>query len=71
MATIALFVTDLETRYRDRIAAARTDAQSFTKILAEHAVLTFEDVDRALLETVAIRKRSLTGQYPGPDAANP
>ena len=70
MATIALFVTDLETRYRDRIAAARTDAQSFTKILAEHAVLTFEDVDRALLETVAIRKRSLTGQYPGPDAAN-
>ena len=32
------------------IAAAKTDAQSFAKILAEHTVLTFDDIERVLLE---------------------
>ena len=69
-ATIVLFLTDLQTRYRDRIAAAKTDAQSFAKILAEHAALTFEDVDRVLLEAAAIRRNSLSGKYADPGGAN-
>jgi diguanylate cyclase (GGDEF)-like protein len=70
VATIVLFLTDLEARYQDRIASAKTDAQSFAKILAEHTALTFEDVDRILLEAVAIRSNSLAGKYSDPGAAN-
>jgi diguanylate cyclase (GGDEF)-like protein len=70
VATIVLFLTDLQTRYWDRLAVAKTDAQSFAKILAEHAALTFEDVDRILLEAAAIRKNSLSGKYSDPGAAN-
>src|SRR5437773_1148552 len=69
-ATSVLFLTDLESRYRDRIAAAKTDAHSFAKILAEHAALTFEDVDRVLLEAAAIRRNSLSGKYIEPGATN-
>jgi diguanylate cyclase (GGDEF)-like protein len=69
-ATIVLFLTDLETRYRDRIAAAKADARSFARILAEHTALTFEDVDRVLVEAAAIRKNSLSGRYADPGAAN-
>ena len=46
-ATIAMFLADLQNRYLERIAAAKTDAQSFAKILAEHTALTFVDVDKA------------------------
>ena len=60
-ATIILFLTDLQTRYWDRIAVAKTDTQSFAKILAEHTALTFEDVNRVLLEAEAIRNNSLHG----------
>jgi diguanylate cyclase (GGDEF)-like protein len=70
MATIVLFLTDLEARYQDRIATAKKDAQSFATILAEHTALTFDDVNEALLEAEAIRKDSLSGEYSGPDAAN-
>ena len=70
VATIVLFVVDLQARYWDRIAAAKADAQSFATILAEHAVLTFEDVDRVLLETEAIRKNSLAGKYADPGAVS-
>jgi hypothetical protein len=70
LSTIALFVTDLETRYWDRIDAAKSDAQSFARILAEHTALTFEDVDRVLLEAEAIRNNSLSGKYADPGAAN-
>jgi diguanylate cyclase (GGDEF)-like protein len=69
-ATIVLFLTDLETRYWDRIAVAKTDAQSFATILAEHTALTFEDVDRVLREAQAIRRNSLSGKDADPDAAN-
>jgi diguanylate cyclase (GGDEF)-like protein len=69
-ATIVLFLTDLEARYRDTIAAAKTNAQSFAAILAEHTALTFEDVDRVLLEAAAIRRNSLSGEYAAPGAAN-
>jgi diguanylate cyclase (GGDEF)-like protein len=64
-ATIVLFLTDLETRYRDRIAGAKTDAQSFATVLAAHTALIFEDVDRVLLEAAAIRAK-----YTEPGAAN-
>jgi diguanylate cyclase (GGDEF)-like protein len=70
VATIVLFLTDLQTRYWDRIAAAKTDAQSFARILAEHAALAFDDVDEALLQAVAIRKNSLSGKYVDTGAAN-
>jgi diguanylate cyclase (GGDEF)-like protein len=69
-AIIALFLTDLAARYRDSIATAKTDAQSFARILADHAALTFEDVDRVLLEAETIRRDSLSGKYADPDAAN-
>jgi hypothetical protein len=69
-ATIVLFLTDLQTRYWERIAAAKTDARSFARILAEHAALTFDDIDRVLLEAEAIRKNSLSGRYADPGAAN-
>jgi diguanylate cyclase (GGDEF)-like protein len=70
VATVVLFLTDLQTRYWDRIAVAKTDAQSFAKILAEHAALTFEDVDRILLEAATVRKDSLSGKYGDPGAVN-
>src|ERR1700738_1031830 len=70
VATIVLFLTDLQARYQDRIATAKTDAQSFARILAEHTALTFEDVDRALLEAAAIRRNSLAGKYSDPGAVN-
>lgn len=70
LSTIVLFLTDLESRYLDRIAAAKTDAQSFARILADHTALTFEDVDRVLLEAEAIRNGSLSGKYADPGAAN-
>ena len=70
LSTIALFLTDLESRYWDRIAAAKTDARSFARILADHTALTFEDVDRVLLEAEAIRKGSMSGKYAEPGAAN-
>ena len=60
LSTVVLFLADLQTRYWSRIAQAKTDAQSFAKILTEHTVLTFEDVDRALLRAVAIRKNTLS-----------
>jgi diguanylate cyclase (GGDEF)-like protein len=68
--TIVLFLADLEARYRERIATAKADAQSFARILGEHTALTFEDVDRVLLEAAAIRRNSLSGKYTDPGAAN-
>ena len=64
-AIIVLFLTDLETRYRDRITGARTDAQSFATVLAAHTALIFEDVDRVLLEAATIRSK-----HTEPGAAN-
>ena len=63
VAIAALFVSGLETRYADRIAAAKSDALSFSSILAEHTVLTFEDVDRALRRAQAIRRSTLSGRF--------
>jgi diguanylate cyclase (GGDEF)-like protein len=70
LSTIALFLTDLQTRYKDRIAAAKTDALSFANILAEHTALSFEEVDRVLLEVESVRKNSLAGKYPSQRATN-
>ena len=69
-AIIILFLLDLHGRYWDRIATAKTDAQSFAKILAEHTVLTFDDIDRVLLEAEVIRQRSLSEKDADPGVAN-
>lgn len=67
---VALFFVDLATRYREAVTSARTDAANLAAILAEHAAVTFEDIDRVLLEAEAIRKESLSGKLAGPGAAN-
>ena len=70
LSTVVLFLTDLQGRYWSRIAQAKADAQSFAKVLAEHTVLTFEDVDRALLRAETIRKTTLSGKIADPGLAN-
>ena len=71
IATIVLFLTDLQARYHDRISAAKRDARNFATVLAEQASLTFEDVDRALRRAEAIRKAGLAGGHlADPGAAN-
>jgi diguanylate cyclase (GGDEF)-like protein len=71
IATIVLFLTDLQARYRDGIATAKKDARSFATVLAEHTALTFEDVDRILRRAEAIRKAGLSGNHLGdPGVAN-
>ena len=70
LSTIALFLTDLQVRYRERIATAKTDARSFAKLLADHTALTFDDIDRILLEAETIRTRSLSAGQSDPEAAN-
>ena len=71
VATIVLFLTDLQARYHDRISAAKRDAQNFATVLAEQASLTFEDVDRALRRAEAIRKAGLAGGHlADPSVAN-
>ena len=70
LATIALFLADLQSRYWERIATAKTDAQSFAKILAEHTALTFDDVDKALQKADSIRRSSLAGRNSAPGSAN-
>jgi diguanylate cyclase (GGDEF)-like protein len=66
IGTIILFVADLHSRYSERIASAKTDAQSFAKILAEHTVLTFDEVDKVLLEAETLRRDGLAGRYAAP-----
>ena len=70
LSTVVLFLTDLQGRYWSRIAQAKADTQSFARVLAEHTVLTFEDVDRALLRAEAIRKTAMSGRIADPDLAN-
>ena len=70
LAIVVLFLVDLQVRYRDRIAAAKTDARSFARVLAEHTALTFEDVDRVLGRAEAIRRITLSGNLADPGAAD-
>jgi hypothetical protein len=69
-ATVLLFLVDLQARYWDRIATAKADAQSFAKILAEHTALTFDEIDKSLLEAETIRRNSLAGKYDTPGSVN-
>lgn len=69
VGTILLFLIDLHSRYWDRIATAKVDTQNFAKILAQHTALTFDDVERTLVEAETIRRESLSGKYT-PEAAN-
>ena len=70
ISTVVLFVVDLQTRYWERIATAKTDTQSFAKVLAEHTALTFDEIDRTLIEAEAIRRNSLAGKYDAPGSVN-
>lgn len=70
LVVVALFLVDLGIRYREAVASAKTDALNLSAILAEHAAVTFEDIDRVLLEAQAIRKGALSGIYADPGAAN-
>jgi diguanylate cyclase (GGDEF)-like protein len=70
LVVVALFLVDLGIRYRDAVGSAKTDALNLSAILAEHAAVTFEDIDRVLLEAQAIRKDALSGKYADPGAAN-
>ena len=63
VAMVVLFVVGLQSRYADRVAAAKSDALSFANILAEHTALTFEDIDRALGRAQEIRRASLEGRF--------
>src|SRR3954451_10490429 len=67
---VTLFLVDLAARYREAVASAKTDALNLSAILAEHAAVTFEDIDRVLLEAQAIRNDSLSGKYADAGAAN-
>lgn len=67
---VGLFLVDLAVRYREAVTSAKTDALNLSAILAEHAAVTFEDIDRVLLEAQAIRKDLLSGKYADPAAAN-
>jgi diguanylate cyclase (GGDEF)-like protein len=69
VATVALFLGDLQTRYSDRIATAKKDARSFADVLAEDTALTFEDVDRVLRQAEAVRETSRSGRF-DPAVAN-
>jgi diguanylate cyclase (GGDEF)-like protein/PAS domain S-box-containing protein len=70
VATVVLFLADLQIRYWDRIATVKKDAQSFANILAEHTALTFDGVDRALHEAAEIRKNRLAAKDSDPAAAS-
>ena len=63
LAIVGLFLADLQTRYWGRIAIARQDARNFANILAVRQALTFEDVDRVLLQAEAVRETSLSGKF--------
>lgn len=70
LVVVALFLVDLAVRYREAVASAKTDALNLSAILAEHAAVTFEDIDRVLLEAQAVRRDALSGKYADPGAAN-
>jgi diguanylate cyclase (GGDEF)-like protein len=50
------FAIDLQNHYRDAISEARTKAEQFADVLAEHTARTFEGVERALDEADKIRR---------------
>jgi diguanylate cyclase (GGDEF)-like protein len=70
LVVVVLFIVDLGIRYREAVASAKTDALNLSAILAEHAAVTFEDIDRVLLEAQAIRKDALSAKYADPGAVN-
>jgi diguanylate cyclase (GGDEF)-like protein len=55
VAIAAVFVADLQTRYRAEINLASQSARNYAQILAEHTALTFEAVDQALRQAQLIR----------------
>jgi signal transduction histidine kinase/DNA-binding response OmpR family regulator len=60
---VFLFSIDLRLRYEDAISQGKKTALNFAEILSEHTALTFEGVERTLLEAEKIRQDSLAGRY--------
>src|ERR1700681_512375 len=50
LTTLGVFVFDLHVRYRDAIAGAKASALSYAEILSAHTALTFDSIDRVVLE---------------------
>ncbi|MEH2481718.1 diguanylate cyclase (GGDEF)-like protein [Nitrobacteraceae bacterium AZCC 2146] len=67
---IVVFLVDLQARHRAALSEAKKAALNIAEILAEHTALTFEGIDRTLLEAERIREDSLSGKYATPEAAN-
>jgi len=64
VAIVALFLADLQNRYRAAIQDAEQSARSFSEVLAEHTARTFEAVDHTLREAEIIRQNQRNGEYP-------
>ncbi|MDR6660614.1 diguanylate cyclase (GGDEF)-like protein/PAS domain S-box-containing protein [Tardiphaga robiniae] len=67
---IVVFLVNLQARHHAALSEARKAALNIAEILAEHTALTFEGIDRTLLEAERIREDSLSGKYATPEAAN-
>ncbi|MDB5515095.1 MAG: hypothetical protein JWQ17_1853, partial [Tardiphaga sp.] len=67
---IVVFLVDLQARYRAVLSEAKREALNIAEILAEHTALTFEGIDRTLLEAERIREDSVAGKYATPYAAD-
>lgn len=65
-----LAATILVKTYNDDIADAEHRLQDFTDVLAEHATLVFDDVDRTLQAANTVRARLLRDGHWGPSAGD-
>src|SRR5258706_611601 len=63
---IVVFLLDLQARYRAVLSEAKREALNIAEILAEHTALTFEGIDRTLLEAERIREGSFAGVIAAP-----
>jgi len=67
---VALFLTELHSRYSATISSAERSAQSFANVLAEHTARTFEAVQMTLRVVDSIRSDAREGLYPTPEAVS-
>jgi PAS domain S-box-containing protein len=67
---VALFVSEIYSRYSAAISSAERSAQSFANVLAEHTARTFEAVQTTLRAVESIRSDAKDGFYSTPEAVN-
>ncbi|MGH6709127.1 MAG: bifunctional diguanylate cyclase/phosphodiesterase, partial [Bradyrhizobium sp.] len=70
VSIIVIFSIDLRFRYDDAIEQGKKTAMNFAEVLSEHTALTFENVERTLLEAAKIRKDTLDGDYATQEETN-